>query len=447
MQGVPGDRNSHSLPLRAPVLAAMFALFLFAPFLVPLACRRAQSLSTVDDCVHEYLRLVVSLGERDPDSLDFYFGPESLVSEERRNPPKLGELHLRTLSLRERVCGLHPVSAVDAERAAFLLAQLDALALRSQQLAGVNLPFDAESYTFFGVIAPVDQASSRRNAIRNELAGLLQHNDNLAHVYTTYDAKFVVRRDKVPALMDEALRQCRAKTLQHIALPASEHVDVSYVFHKPWSAFSRYRGHAHTLIQVNMDYPLTVDRVLDLACHEGYPGHHVFNTLRDQALVQAGHRDEWLAQPTFSPQSFVSEAAASYAPTLAFQAAERLQIERDVLFPLAGLNPRDAEHYLHVQQLVNELHTAQPGIARDYLDGRLEFVRAADALERETLMEHSETLLMYLNEYRTYMLAYTLGNDQIRTYITQGAPDNSTQWERYKQLMSKAAYSIPNPTR
>src|SRR4030081_3055394 len=129
MQRVPGDRNSHSLPLRALIPAAMFSLllfapFLFAPFLVPLACRRAQSFSTIDDCVHEYLRLVVSLGERDPDSLDFYFGPESLVREERHNPPKLGELHLRTLSLRDQVRGLPPVSAVDTERAAFLLVQL-----------------------------------------------------------------------------------------------------------------------------------------------------------------------------------------------------------------------------------------------------------------------------------------------------------------------------------
>src|ERR1700738_2517065 len=105
MQAVPGNRNSHSLPPRPLILAATFAL-LFAPFLGPLACRRAQSFSTVDDCAHEYLRLVVSLGERDPDSLDYYFGPESLVSEERRNPPKLGELRSRTLSLRDRVHGL-----------------------------------------------------------------------------------------------------------------------------------------------------------------------------------------------------------------------------------------------------------------------------------------------------------------------------------------------------
>jgi hypothetical protein len=188
-----------------------------------------------------------------------------------------------------------------------------------------------------------------------------------------------------------------------------------------------------------------VDRILDLACHEGYPGHHVFNSLRDQSLVTGRHRDEFRVQLTFSPQSYVSEAAASYAPSLVLSDADRMHIERDLLFPLAGIKIPDAERYLQVQKLVAALHTAEPSIARDYLDGRLEFVRAADALEQETLMQHGETMLLYLNEYRTYMLCYTVGNDRVRSLIESGHATDSVRWQRYLNLMTNPVVSLPAP--
>jgi len=217
---------------------------------------------------------------------------------------------------------------------------------------------------------------------------------------------------------------------------------LTFVHNQPWSAFSRYRGHAHSLIQVNMDYPLTLDRILNLACHEGYPGHHVFNTIRD--LTLAPNRPEFLVQPTFSPQSYVSEAAASYAPYLALSDSDRLHIERDILAPIAH-TPRPDAKYLEIQRLVASLHTAEPAIARQYLDGDLEFVRAADALERETLMQHSEAALLYLNEFRSYILTYTLGADSVQALVEAGNPTEAERWQRYTALMTNPITTLPPP--
>jgi hypothetical protein len=242
--------------------------------------------------------------------------------------------------------------------------------------------------------------------------------------------------------MDAALKVCRERTLVRVAMPAGEKVEVKYVVHKPWSAFSRYMGNDHSVIQVNVEFPLTVDRILDLACHEGYPGHHVFNTLRDLALVKQKGQQEGMVQLTFSPQSFVSEAAASYAPEMIFDEAERARVERDVLFPIAGLNEKNVDRYVHVERLVERLHTAEPEIAREYLDGRLEFVRAADALERETLMEHGETMLIYLNEYRSYMLTYTVGKDAVEEWVDGKGKPSEQRWERYLALMRGNAIKL-----
>jgi hypothetical protein len=410
------------------------------------ACRVTGPISvTTDDLVHKYLILVVELGERDPDSLDFYVGSDPSVDKFRSQPEKLDSLHHSALALSEQVRDLPESPGFNAERKASLLAQINAIALRAEQLRGNNYPFDQESQTLFGVVAPPDKDAQTRRSVRARIAQLLENNREPAAAYSRFETQFVVPPDRVPAVMDAALRQCKTLTLQHMTLPAGEHVDVEYVFHKPWSAFSRYLGDAHSLIQVNMDYPLTVDRILNLACHEGYPGHHVFNSLRDQAVVRGLHRGEFLAQPTFSPQSFVSEAAASYAPSLLLSDGERLRVERDLLFPIAGLKGLDVQRYLDVEKLIATLHTAEPSIARDYLDGRLEFVRASDALERETLMEHGETMLLYLNEYRTYMLSYTVGSDAVQAFVEAGNPTEAVRWQRYLELATNPVVSLPSP--
>ncbi|MDE1175311.1 MAG: hypothetical protein PW789_01740 [Edaphobacter sp.] len=255
--------------------------------------------------------------------------------------------------------------------------------------------------------------------------------------YAAYDARFIVSPKRVPAVMKAALAECRRLTLQHITMPPDESVELEYVVHKPWSAFSSYKGNNHSVIEVNLELPLTVDRLLDLACHEGYPGHHVFNTLRDQSVVKRMGFREGQVQLTFSPQSFVSEAAASYAPEMVLDEPTRIQIERNLLFPAAGLKTDDVERYIHVQRLIESLHSAEPGIAREYLDGRLEFVRALGALEHELLMEHGESTLLYLNEYRSYMLTYTVGKDLVERCVEQGAKEPVSRWMRYQKLMTQ----------
>jgi hypothetical protein len=200
-------------------------------------------------------------------------------------------------------------------------------------------------------------------------------------------------------------------------------------------------GHAHSVISLNVDLPMTVDDALELACHEGYPGHHVFNTLRDTSLAQGRHWPEAEVQLTFSPQSYISEAAAAYAPEMAFTDAERAQVERDVLFPMAGLPSKEAERDVAINSLVRRLDSAEPAIARSYVDGDLEFVRAEQALAREALMANAEGLLLYLNEYRSYMLAYTDGPRRLAAELDAKAgakPD--ARWRLYAVWMQEMKY-------
>ena len=83
----------------------------------------------------------------------------------------------------------------------------------------------------------------------------------------------------------------------------------------------RYKGNYHSVIQVNIDLPIFADRAIDLACHEGYPGHHVYNVLLEKTLVRDRGWVEFSVYPLRSPQSLIAEGSANYGITALWTAA------------------------------------------------------------------------------------------------------------------------------
>jgi hypothetical protein len=99
-----------------------------------------------------------------------------------------------------------------------------------------------------------------------------------------------------------------------------------------------------------------LDRAVDLACHEGYPGHHVYNALLEQALVHERGWVEISMYPLFSPQSLIAEGTANFGIDMALPPAERVAFERDSLFPLAGLDTSLASPNAEVRRIVLALN-------------------------------------------------------------------------------------------
>ena len=232
--------------------------------------------------------------------VDFYYGPPQWVADVRKNPPRLEEIRRSALDLaRELQPDRHA-------RAMHLAAQLDAIAARADELLGHRQTFDQRTSAYFGLTLP--DVFPNTDQDRAEIDRQLPGSGSLAERYGAFDRQFLVPADRLAAVMARAIEGCRAQTVRHMQLPATEAVRAEYVHDKPWSAFSRYQGNFQSVVSVNVDLRLTIDRALQLACHEAYPGHHVQNTIQDLRFVRGFHWMEWTVQPTFSPQSLVSEA-------------------------------------------------------------------------------------------------------------------------------------------
>jgi hypothetical protein len=410
------------------------------------ACRGSPT-AALDAAAEFYVRAALALGERDADSLDIYYGPGAWRADARARHLPLDAIRAATVpfiaSLDER-----PFDNADADaRRLFLLRQTRAMVSRIDIVRGARPSFSEEARTLFGLDgwSRLDWQEGLDGQERAELERLLPGPGDLSARYAAFDRRFLIPRDRLPAVLSRAIEGCRAATREHVTLPAGEGVDVEFVPDLAWSAYTRYQGHATSRIQINLALPVTVDRVLDLACHEAYPGHHTIDSLLDARF--GGRRIEFAVRPLFSPQSLLHEAAASLAVEMAFPGPARLAFERDELFPLAGLAPSDAEPYVRVGRLVDQLHGVQARIARQYLDGELDFPRASAALERDALMPSADVTLKFLNRFRSYGATYTIGRDALTRYLDahSTAGDPASRWRAYMNVVTDAAQTVPLP--
>jgi hypothetical protein len=407
------------------------------------ACRAPQR-GSPDDAARQYVRLSVALGERDPDSLDFYSGPPELVADIRTGPPPLAQIRGAAAGLSARLAQEKPATPAAGERIHHLQEDLGALVARVDLLAGTRLPYDKESEAFFGV-APAPPDERRLQALRAQVAAIVgrdvEHNGRLVDRYAAFASRFLVPPEKVQPVLAASLDECRRRTVAHVTLPPNERVTIEPVRNKPWGAFSRFLGGARSTIQINADFRFTVDQLLQIACHEGYPGHHLRNVL----LESASRGPEALVQLTFSRGSLVSEAAAMNAIDVAFSDAARVRVERDRLFPIAGLTAADVESHVAVERLLGELQIIQADVARRYLDGALEFERAVNVLEERALVPHAEAAMKYVNEYRSYVTTYTTGAAIVATRLAACAGDRPSDDLRWRCFIDTSLQPTLSP--
>jgi hypothetical protein len=251
----------------------------------------------------------------------------------------------------------------------------------------------------------------------------------------------VIPKDKLDTVFHLAIKACRERTLAHIKLPPSENFSVEYVTNKPWGGYNWYKGNYHSVIQVNTDLPVYIDRAIDLAAHEGYPGHHVYNALLEKNLVRDRGWIEFSVYPLFSPQSLIAEGTANFGKEVVFTKAERLAFEKDVLWPAAGIDPSRAEEFYAVQDLVKQLNYATNEAARRYVNGEIDANAAATWLQKYALMDEkrAKQSARFIEKYRSYVINYNLGEDMVRSYIekrggTERQPEQ--RWHEFEQLLA-----------
>jgi hypothetical protein len=421
-------------------------LLLLALAGVPVMLTAQTPVDPMRGVAERYVKLVLAVGQHDADYVDAFYGPPEWRKAAEAEKLPLATIDQQAEALEKGIAAVTATSPVprDAElwalRRQYLSRQMSSLRARVSMLQGKRLTFDEESLALYDTVAPT-KTEAEFELVLKQLEARLPGDGPLIERYDRFKQAFVIPTARVDRVFGEAIRACRDRTLARVELPVEERFTVEQVTGKSWSGYNWYQGGYKSLIQVNVDLPIYIDRAIDLACHEGYPGYHVYNVLLEKHLVRDRGWIEYTVYPLFSPQSLIAEGTANYGIEVAFSTADRMTFEREVLFPLAGLDGKRVQEYYDVLALVERLSYAGNEAARRYIDGTIDRAGAVAWLEKYAMYTkpRAEQRVKFIDQYRSYVINYNLGKDLIRDYVTRKAGKQASpvrQWAEFVALLS-----------
>jgi hypothetical protein len=363
-----------------------------------------------------YLEIALRLRRLVPDWVDSYVGPPDLADAVGRGRAVAAdELRGEVDALRERILYEEEV----ADRRAWLTAQLRAISTALLWLSGTGFDYSQLFAVCHGAHteAAPDTQFQEAHAL---LDGALPGGGDVSARFQAWQETQLVPRDRLQQgleLLGKAMgRLCH----EAFDLPDDEKVTWEVVAGAPWLGHAEYLGERHTLIRINADIPISSLRLLELVCHEAYPGHHAEHVCKDVSQIIGAGRAELGAYVYPSPQALLSEGLASYAVE-ALLGEEADEVAAECLGPVGIAH--DSETACVVRRAEELLLPVRSNIAQMLYAG----VRSDEAREyaRAWLLDDAEQVNQAMDDLEArswfpYESCYPVGLELCRSYATAG---------------------------
>lgn len=401
------------------------------------ACATApRPQASVDDVARDYVRLALEIDAHESGFVDAYYGPEELREAARKSPRAQADLKREADRLLKALKSTGSHEGIDAQRVKVLAASISSARFRLDMIGGARLKFADEAERLFA-LRPKLKPLKEYDAALARVEALAPGPGPLSARIAEFRQQYAVPEDKLPAVVDAAIAECRKRTAQHIALPQNEDFHMELVKGKSWGAYNYYKGNNQSLIQVNTDLPVLVGNILTLGCHEGYPGHHVQGIFMERAYRTRGWA-EFSVLPLYIPAAPLNEGGGDFGLELAFPGNERLNFEMETLYPLAGIDPKLASAYDQLRKAMAELDGASLKISQLYLDGEVDRATAIGLIQRYELVaaDVAEHSLTFEDQYRSYVINYSSGEDVVRDFVNRAGSDPAARWKAYEYILS-----------
>lgn len=392
---------------------------------------------TLDDLARDYVRLVLEIDAHESGYVDAYYGPADWREQARRNPRQRADLKAEADRIKAALQPFAMAGGMQGRRARALSANIVSARFRLDMIDGVRAPFADEAEKLFA-LRPELKPLSAFDGVLARIESIVPGEGALSARVDAFRSRYSIPDNRVQAVMEAAVAECRRRTAAHIPLPEGEHFVLKTVKDKPWGAYNYYQGDNQSLIEVNTDLPVSIGNALVLGCHEGYPGHHVQGMFNERNYRERGWT-EYAVMPLYAPAAPLMEGGADFGVDLAFPGPERLAFEMEVLYPLAGLDPAMAPAFDQLRAATAELDGALLKISQMHLDGEISREEAARLLERYRLASRdvAEQALKFDDAYRSYVINYSAGEDLVRGFVNRHGDDPQARWAAYQRIMSQ----------
>ena len=128
---------------------------------------------------------------------------------------------------------------------------------------------------------------------------------------------------------------------------------------------------------------------------------------------------------------------------LAFPGSEKTDYEREVLFPMAGVDPDMVATLDALNKLTEKLAFAQMATAQLYLDGAISREEAIKMRRKYGLSSRAraEQSVRFIEQYRSYVLNYSLGQDIVKAYVEKQGDDPKARWQAFERMLTEQHFA------
>lgn len=363
----------------------------------------------MDQFSQDYARLMLTVNRHTDGFVDAYYGPPDIqAAVEAADLPPLEAVQEELESLRANI------PADDPQRKAYLDAMVTA-AQTALRLEDASLSYLDEARLLFD-LEPALVDDDRLLAARRSLDDALPGSGSLAERMTAYRRHYEIPADRLGHVVELALAECRRRTAELVDLVPGEGFQHALVKDQHWGAYNWYQGNAQSLIEFNTDIPMEATALLDFCAHEGYPGHHTENMLREQRYLKQGHIEGAFVL-LLSPGAVIAEGIATTAREIIFPDESHEAWYEEVLFPELGIEPHPLEMRRVIRKAEHELRYVAGNAALRYHTGQadeaqtLDYLKTMESLDEDRAAKMFEFISHPLG--RTYIFTYTAGYDLI----------------------------------
>ena len=434
------DASGRGLPSRRRLLTGASTALLGGLAASVLGCRADSrppaGAPGLDALATRYVRLTRQLAQHQPSLVEVWLGAPASLGPRVPVPALRGAITALLADLRqERDAATAAHGADDGAgiagrllRARYLVAQVTALDAAAGRLLGESQRFTDEAARVFAghALPPRDPAAV--DAWRRELAERLPGAGSLAERHAAFRRGAAVPAARVETVFRAAVDWCRAASRAVLPLPEGETIAFSEASTGTWAGLSRPTGPRTSELRVSRQGGADAAHLLQLAAHEGVPGHHAQHVLAAAWLVERHGWHERQLLPAFGPHLLMAEGAADAGADLLLPLATRERVAAEVLLPAAGLAASLAPTLVRVERLAAGLDSEVAAIAADYLDTTLSADAATTRLRDDALVLDPPGLLAFIEKQRTKMLAYPLGRRLVLGALA--AVPESRRWAR-----------------
>ena len=332
----------------------------------------------------------------------------------------------------------------EMDRVDYLIAHTANLHFRSRMLAGETFTFDEMTGGLYDVVCP-ETDFARFDRAREEMAQALSGTGSFVERLERFRNQIRIDPDKLLTVIRGTTQAWHEIAMQNMTitgnsmprvrvgnLPEKSNVFISILFGYDYNHLEYERT-------FNLQYPWTVDKIMEYVGHEMEPGHLTCFEKRTQQFIDTCWPEMSIISQ-HSTSNALGEGSARYAANdLSFDNSEekRLEFEKEYILKPSGIDIAVAELLPAWHKFCEEADYGLLEASRNHWDGRWDDATCAKFLEEYGFAAKGEgqnVVSRFLTDDPGHYVAHYYSRDLVRDYFESLNLDIPQQWALYEKL-------------